>query len=165
VNWKLHRKLEAELALAKRKDLNVILAKPTTFVNGSGCAVQKICQFFKIKSTDVTVVCDDVSFELGKYKLTERSGSSGHNGLIDILDKIGPGFVRFRIGVGWRKNKSMDLKDYVLGKFTDQELETVKSVMPEILFDLQLLIDKGPKWFMSLADDGKLYEGQEELQG
>ncbi|MDR3273783.1 MAG: aminoacyl-tRNA hydrolase [Puniceicoccales bacterium] len=162
-NWKLDKKLESELAIIKFGNHNLILSKPTTFMNDSGRAVQKICKFFKILPTEVTVVCDDISFDFGEFKLAGRSGSAGHNGLADILEKFGPGFARFRIGVGAKKNKSMDLKDHVLGKFTDDEQKIIEAMMPEILSDLQLLLDKGLEYSMNLTNRRKIYEKQEEL--
>ncbi|MDR2436333.1 MAG: aminoacyl-tRNA hydrolase [Puniceicoccales bacterium] len=163
--WRPDKKFESELATVKLVDSALMLSKPTTFMNDSGRAVQKICQFFRIRPSEVVVVCDDISFELGKFKLTERSGSAGHNGLIDILSRLGPGFVRFRVGIGAKKNKSMDLKDYVLGNFTGDEQRTIELMLPEILSNLQLLLDKGLEYSMNLINRRKTYEKQEELQG
>jgi PTH1 family peptidyl-tRNA hydrolase len=157
--------LEAEVAIVKRCGINRILAKPETFMNDSGRSVRKICQFFKIQSSEVAVICDDISFDLGKFKLTVRSGSAGHNGIIDILEKIGHGFARLRVGVGAKKHRAMDLKDHVLGKFTDGELAVIESIIPEILIDLQLLLDKGLECSIDLTNRRKFYEGQKELQG
>ncbi|MDR0715299.1 MAG: aminoacyl-tRNA hydrolase [Puniceicoccales bacterium] len=163
-NWKLDKKLECELALIKSDNGNLILSKPTTFVNESGRAVQKICRFFKINLSEVVIICDDISFDVGEFKLTGRSGSAGHNGLIDILSKLGPGFIRFRIGVGAKKNKAIDLKDHVLGKFTDEEQRIIELMMPKILYDLQLLLDKGLECSMNLTNRRKTYDEQEKLQ-
>jgi PTH1 family peptidyl-tRNA hydrolase len=161
--WRLDRKLESELAMVRSTDGNLILSKPTTFMNDSGRAVQRVCRFFRVRPSEVTVICDDISFEFGEFKLTGRSGSAGHNGLIDILSKLGPGFVRFRVGIGAKKHRSMDLKDHVLGKFTDGEQRVMESMLPEILSNLQLLLDKGLEYSMNLVNRRKIYEGQKEL--
>lgn len=163
--WKKEDKLKSNIALIKKGSANIVLAKPETYVNDSGEAVQKICHFYKILSQNVVVICDDISFELGEFKITLRSGTAGHNGLIDILSKIGPGFVRFRIGVGAKKNKEIDLKDHVLGHFTDNEKHMINKMIPEILNDLQLLLDKGVEYSMNLTNRKKNYGKQEELQG
>jgi PTH1 family peptidyl-tRNA hydrolase len=163
--WRLDKKFESELAAVRSGNAVLILSKPATFMNDSGRAVQKICQFFRIRPSEVVVVCDDISFELGEFKLTERSGSAGHNGLIDILSRLGPGFVRFRVGIGTKKNKSMDLKDYVLSNFTSDEQKIIELMLPEILSNLQLLLDKGLEYSMNLVNRRKTYEKQEELQG
>ncbi|MDR1255336.1 MAG: aminoacyl-tRNA hydrolase [Puniceicoccales bacterium] len=163
--WKLDKKLRSDLAIIRREEGNLILAKPLTFMNESGQAVQRVCRFFKIYPAEVVVVCDDISFELGEFKLTERSGSAGHNGLLDILSNLGPGFLRFRIGVGTKKYKSMDLKDHVLGKFSAEEQQTIQLMLPEILCNLQLLLDKGLECSMNLTNRKKNYGKKEELQG
>jgi PTH1 family peptidyl-tRNA hydrolase len=73
-----------------------------------------------------------------------RGGSGGHNGVESVLGHLGEGFVRFRIGIGPKDPPEMDLKDFVLGKFTDYQQETVDKKMSEYLEGLQCLVDRGP---------------------
>jgi PTH1 family peptidyl-tRNA hydrolase len=112
-------------------------------MNLSGEALEKFCRFFKISSKEIIVVCDEISLELGTVKITSRSGTAGHNGVRNILSRIGPGFIRFRVGVGRKKSPEMILSDYVLSHFDGEELELLGQKIPKICDDLQLLLDKG----------------------
>ncbi|MDE6432537.1 MAG: aminoacyl-tRNA hydrolase [Opitutales bacterium] len=161
--WKKEKKLSSTLCVINQLGYTLILAKPDVYVNESGSAVQKICQFYKIPIEDVIIIYDDVAFDVGDFRLSIQSGTGGHNGVADILSHIGPGFVRFRVGVG--PKHFLDLKDHVLGRFTEAEEGILAHILPEILCDLQLLLDKGPEYSMNLTNRKKNYEQQEKLQG
>jgi PTH1 family peptidyl-tRNA hydrolase len=141
--WKLEKSLAAHLLKIPQEEGALLVAKSAGFMNCSGDPAQKVCSFFKIQSEEVVVVCDDITLELGQTKITERPGTAGHNGVRDILEKIGPGFIRFRIGVGGKKHDAMDLADHVLSRFTSSEMEILEKKMPSICENLQLLLDKG----------------------
>lgn len=155
--WNKQKKLCADLCVLNQNDVSVMLAKPQVYMNDSGRAVQKICQFYKIPICDVIIVYDDIAFEVGDYRINVRDGTGGHNGVADVLSHIGPGFVRFRVGVGQKHFSDMDLKDHVLGRFTEHEEEVIKNMLPKILHDLQLLLDKGPEYSMNLTNRRKEY--------
>jgi PTH1 family peptidyl-tRNA hydrolase len=87
-------------------------------------------------------------------KVTTRPGTAGHNGVRSILSRIGPGFIRFRVGIGQKKFPEMILADYVLSHFSGEELELLGQKMPKICDDLQLLLDKGIPGPMDRADGG-----------
>jgi PTH1 family peptidyl-tRNA hydrolase len=123
-----------------------------TFMNGSGTSVIKLCSFYKIPPIRVVVIYDDIAFGVGDFRISGRAGTGGHNGVADVLEKIGAGFARYRIGVGGKIHRQMDLKDHVLSKFSDEELQILGSKMPEILDYLQLLLDKGAEYAMNLAN-------------
>ncbi|MDR0678795.1 MAG: aminoacyl-tRNA hydrolase, partial [Puniceicoccales bacterium] len=92
----------------------------------------------------VIIVYDEINLPLGKFKVTYRSGDGGHNGMADVNTRVSDS-VRFRVGIGPKLDKEMDLKDYVLSKFTDGEQAALLHAMPEILEGLRSL----------LADDSK----------
>jgi PTH1 family peptidyl-tRNA hydrolase len=85
-------------------------------------------------------------------KITERCGSAGHNGVKSILGAIGPGFVRFRVGIGGKKSPAMELADYVLSRFGADEAEILSKKMPNICNGLQLLLDKGVSSAMNVVN-------------
>lgn len=103
-----------------------ILAKPQTYMNLSGEAVKELTAKYKIDIKSVIVFCDDIDLPIGAVRI-RKSGSAGtHNGLKNIIAETQKTeFIRIRVGVGSKPNKEMDLADYVLGKFSKQELEII----------------------------------------
>ena len=79
---------------------SLLLAKPQTFMNLSGEAVQALMAFYKIPPAEVVVVTDDITLPIGSLRVRTSGGHGGHNGLRDIIEKIGEGFPRIRIGLG-----------------------------------------------------------------
>ena len=102
----------------------VILLEPQTYMNASGDCVRKVMDFYKIKPEDILIIQDDLDMEIGKIKLKEKSSSGGHNGIKDIEERLGTNDIK-RLKVGISNNKLMDTKDYVLGKFTKEDQETL----------------------------------------
>lgn len=99
---------------------DVIFLKPQTFMNLSGDSVRKIVDYFDIDISDILVISDDLDLNIGNFKLKTNGSSGGHNGLKDIESKLGTSdFKRLKIGIS--NDKKMDTKDYVLGKFTQEE--------------------------------------------
>ncbi len=125
-------KFEAEIALADQ----LIFAMPTTFMNNSGRAVQKLMQFYKIASEDILVVHDDVSLDLGKLRFSFDRGAGGQHGVEDIIEKLGGSkkFHRLRIGVGPDPGGEQRA-DYVLSKFADGEATKVIEKAAQLVVD------------------------------
>ncbi|MDR3317717.1 MAG: aminoacyl-tRNA hydrolase [Puniceicoccales bacterium] len=141
--WKREKGMSVFLMKIPQLDGSLLLIKSSGYVNQSGGPVAKVCSFYKILSQEVIIICDDITLELGNVKITERQGTAGHNGVKDILEKIGPGFIRFRVGIGQKKYPEMGLTDHVLSRFDEGEGEILAKKMPNICNDLQLLLDKG----------------------
>jgi PTH1 family peptidyl-tRNA hydrolase len=158
LKWTLDKKHGAEVAKYSTGPANVILAKPMTFMNESGTAVAKLCGYYKIPPEKVIVIYDDIAFPLGDFRMHDREGTGGHNGVADILSKIGGGFVRYRVGIGEKMNRQMVLSDYVLSKFSIEELQILENKTPKILEYLQLLLDKGIEHAMNFANRENVYE-------
>lgn len=121
-----------------------LLAKPTTYMNDSGRAVRAVADFYKLAPAAIIVVYDDLTIELGRVKITVRGSAGGHNGVDSLLAHVGSGFVRYRIGIGPKHPRGMDLKDFVLGKFTSEEQHTFNQHLTTYADGLALLIDRGP---------------------
>lgn len=103
-------------------DEKIFLIKPTTFMNESGIAVKKIVNYYNLNLEDIVVVHDDMDLSLGRIKLKTHGSSGGHNGIKSITEKLGTGeYKRIRVGIGHPKNRST--VNYVLGKFTDDEMD------------------------------------------
>jgi PTH1 family peptidyl-tRNA hydrolase len=104
--------------LYKYKDM--LLLKPTTFMNLSGKSVQAVANFYKIKPDDILVIHDDIDLPFGAIKLKKGGGHGGHNGLKSIDSLITKEYNRLRLGVDKPEYKSQ-VADYVLSKFNEDE--------------------------------------------
>ncbi len=110
-----------------KKD-EIILVKPTTYMNLSGEAVLAISSMYKIKPEDIIVIHDDLDLETARIKIKQGGGNGGHNGLKSIDKAIGPNYHRIRIGIDHPRNHTpqIDVASYVLGKFTKEEKEKIE---------------------------------------
>jgi PTH1 family peptidyl-tRNA hydrolase len=102
----------------------VVLAKPITYMNLSGRAVQSILHWYKISTEDCLIVHDDVSLPLGKIRLQEGGGAGGQHGIENIIDQLGgnKAFNRLKVGVG--PDPGGDRRaDYVLSAIPESESE------------------------------------------
>lgn len=95
-----------------------VLMKPMSYMNLSGESVAKIMQFYKIKSKDILVICDDLDIKLGQAKIKISNSSGGHNGVENIIEQIKTSeFYRLKIGIGRPEDKDAEISNYVLEKF------------------------------------------------
>lgn len=130
----------------------ILLAKPQTFMNESGDSARLLTSYFKVPNASVAVVYDDLTLDLGGVKVSCRGSAGGHNGVADVITRLGDGFTRFRLGIGPKQPPEMDLKDFVLGKFTLEQRRQVESVLPQFLSGLDLLLSSGPDRAMNLLN-------------
>lgn len=123
----LNKKMNAMEYITNVDGQKVVVIKPMTYMNLSGDAVNKYVNFYKLDISDVIVVQDDLDMPLGRVKLISNHGDGGHNGIKDIILKLGDkGFLRVKIGIG--KSDLMDTKDYVLGKFMNEDRDKLDGV-------------------------------------
>jgi len=122
VSARKESKMEAELMQVA----GTIYAMPSTYMNNSGRAVQKIMQYYKIAAADLLVVHDDVSLDTGKLRFSYDRGAGGQHGVEDIIEKLSgsKAFHRLRIGVGPDPGGDMRA-DYVLERFPVDQTELV----------------------------------------
>ena len=115
--------LTAECRISNEKCL---LMKPQTYMNNSGEAVGEAARFYKIPPENVLIISDDISLIPGKLRIRRKGSAGGHNGLKSIIAHLGTDeFPRIRIGVGDRENPDFSLADFVLGKFTKDEMKLI----------------------------------------
>ncbi len=104
----------------------VVLIKPQTFMNLSGESVRDFKQWYKVDNSQIIIIYDDVSLPVGKMRIRPKGSAGGHNGMKSIIYQLATDeFPRIKIGVGSPENPDYDLGDYVLGKFTKTEVETL----------------------------------------
>ena len=108
-------------------DKRILLAKPQTFMNLSGQAVEEIMSFYKIPPEHLIVMCDDISLDPGKLRIRRKGSHGGQNGMRNIIDMIGTqDFHRIKLGIGAKPHPDYDLADWVLSHFTANELKLMK---------------------------------------
>ena len=120
-------------------DEDIMLFKPTTFMNLSGTAVRELVSYFKIPLEDVIIIFDDMALEPGNIRLRQNGSSGGHKGMQNIIDLLGTDEIkRIRIGIG--EPEGNDNIDYVLSKpikeereLIDQAIENAVQALKEIL--------------------------------
>lgn len=139
--WKLEARFEAETTTIQQTSRKILLVKPQTFMNASGRSLAAVLRYHKLEAHQLLVVYDDITLDLARCKLSINGSAGGHNGIADLLTQIGIGFGRFRIGVGAKTHKEMDLADYVLSKFTKDEQIILKNQMPNYLEHMVRIID------------------------
>jgi peptidyl-tRNA hydrolase, PTH1 family len=142
--WRTQSRFEAKLGRWDRADGRTgILAKPQTFMNDSGRAIRALADFYKAPPAAIIAIYDDLTIELGRVKVTVRGSAGGHNGVASLLEHVGSGFLRYRIGIGPKHPPEMDLKDFVLGKFSTEEQTTFDQQLTNYVDGLDLLIERG----------------------
>lgn len=98
----------------------VILLKPTTYMNLSGESIREVVDFYKLTNEQVLVIYDDISLDVGRLRIREKGSAGGHNGIKSIISHLGTDiFPRIKVGVG---QPNVELVNYVLGKFTKEEM-------------------------------------------
>jgi len=129
---------------------DVILAKPQTFMNLSGEAVQRLLHFFKIPPQDLIVLQDDLDLPWGKIRIRLLGSSGGHRGVQSIQDAIGSGeFVRFKIGIGRPALPKQEPADYVLDPFEEGEKKEIKTILKRGREAIEVLLSRGPQEAMN----------------
>jgi PTH1 family peptidyl-tRNA hydrolase len=109
------------------RGLDLMLVKPTTYMNLSGVAVRKVLARQRAPLEDMLVVVDDFDLPLGKLRLREHGSAGTHNGLRSIVGELGSQeFARLRVGIGDPSTKAID---HVLGRFTPAEKRTLELVI------------------------------------
>lgn len=132
----VNKKMNAMEYITSINGDKVVVIKPMTYMNLSGDAVIKYVNFYKIDVSDIMVIQDDLDMPLGSLKLLYNRGDGGHNGIKDIVLKLGSkNFLRVKIGIG--KSDLMDTKDYVLGKFRNED----KDVLDKVFFRLRDIVN------------------------
>ncbi len=115
----------ADFAEIKYKSKQLVLIKPTTFMNLSGKAVNYWLQHEKIEVDNMMVLVDDLALPFGKIRIGPKGGDGGHNGLTSIQETLTtPNYPRLRFGISNEFNKGAQV-NYVLGKWTEEENKTL----------------------------------------
>ena len=134
---KFREKFNGMYAKVFRNGEYFILLKPLSFMNLSGNVVKRFASFYKIKPEDIFIIQDDMDLPIGKIKVKFKGSSGGHNGIKNIIDNLKTEiFPRLKVGIS--KDDKLDAKDYVLGKFSQNDLTIIDKIFsfaPRIIDD------------------------------
>ncbi len=138
------KKSSYELFSGDINGYKILILKPLKYMNLSGTPILEVKSFYKIKLENIVVIHDDLDVDFGRIKLKLGGGNAGHNGLKDIDDKIGKNYLRLRLGIGRPENDNYEISDYVLSKFSKDDLIKVDEINQKIsnLFPLIFKEDK-----------------------
>lgn len=122
----------------------VILMKPLSYMNLSGGPVQEMASYFKIDpETQLIVIYDDIDLEPGQLRIRKQGSAGGHNGMKDIIRRLGTEkFCRIKVGVG-AKPAGWDLADYVLGRFSTEDRKGIDEAIEDAADAVEMIIEKG----------------------
>ena len=115
-------KFKSKTAEATIEGVRCLLMKPLTYMNNSGEAVVQALDFYKLDTSNLIVICDDISLDAGRLRIRRKGSHGGHNGLRSIIELTGEeNFQRIKMGVGKKPHPDYDLAKWVLGKFSRED--------------------------------------------
>lgn len=135
-SWR--KKKNAELSTIDLATGEATLLKPQTFMNNSGAAVAPY------KNEDLIIVHDDLDLPLGDVRVKVGGGAGGHNGLRSIIGRIGPDFIRVRIGIG-RPPIGVTVTDFVLSRMES----AVRDAVPRAADAVETVVERGAEAAMN----------------
>ncbi|MBP5279077.1 MAG: aminoacyl-tRNA hydrolase [Erysipelotrichaceae bacterium] len=121
-------KCKAIYGIYRHGSEKIIIAKPQTYMNLSGQSVSSLMKFYDIPVEDLIVVHDDLDLPLGKLRLRDQGSSGGQKGMGNIIQLLGTQQIN-RVRVGISNDKSRDTKDYVLSRFSKEEVPVLEEVL------------------------------------
>jgi PTH1 family peptidyl-tRNA hydrolase len=133
------RKYSGDVCRLTIGEREVRLLKPTTFMNRSGQAVQALAAYLKVPTEAILVVHDELDLPLGTVRLKQGGGAGGHNGLKDIIARLGENFARLRIGIG-KPVVIRDTIDYVLERAGEAEESVIMEAIGASLAEMPRLL-------------------------
>lgn len=120
----------------------VMLMQPTTCMNRSGLAVGEAASFYKLEPEDILILVDDIALNCGQLRLRATGSAGGHNGLTSVEQALGTrDYPRLRIGIDPRGRAPQ--VDYVLGRFTAQQLEELDPALTRAADCVEAWLDEG----------------------
>ena len=146
----LEKKHKAIIGKGLVAGVKCILAKPVTYINLSGERVRELIDYYKAdEKTELIVVSDDISLDVGMIRVRKKGSAGGHNGLKSIIGHLGHDtFMRVKMGVG-EKPKGWDLVDYVLGHFSAEERRTEDEACMRAVEAIRMMVGGDPDGAMN----------------
>ena len=143
-----YRKYSGETARVTIAERDLILLKPTTYMNRSGLAIRQLSDFFKVPPEQILVVHDELDLPVGSARLKFGGGHGGHNGLRDTIAHIGENFWRLRLGIGHPGTKA-EVIDYVLTRAPRAEEDAILDAVNTAADCIPILLEIGAEKAMA----------------
>ena len=122
-----------------------LVMKPVTYMNLSGEAVRPAADFYKLPPERILVISDDVALAAGRLRIRAKGSAGGHNGLKSIIQHLGTDqFPRVKIGVGEKPHPDYDMADWVLSRFTGEDLKTITQAVKQAADAVECFVREGP---------------------
>ncbi len=142
--WHTERKVHGEISRGVIGTETVLLLKPDTFMNASGAAVAAALSYYKIPTTDLFIVHDEIAFPFGTVRIAGKGSSGGHNGIDSIITALGTElFTRIRVGIGPQDGKTPQLSSFVLNRFSKEEALALHQLVTTAVQTLDKIITLG----------------------
>ncbi len=134
VVWHEKSKFDALIGEALIDNEKVLLVKPTTFYNETGQSARKLIDFYSLDPVqDLLVIHDDLALPLGTIRTRKQGSDAGNNGIKSLNAHIGQDYSRIRIGIWSTLRDQMNDTEFVLGKFSQSERETLLALTPTVM--------------------------------
>ena len=128
LEFKEDKKLKSLITKFKNIEDDILLIKPTTFMNLSGEAVSAVMNYYKIDVKDILIIYDDISLDLGRIRFRANGSDGGHNGIKSIIKHLGTkDFNRLKIGIG--PQPSIPSEEFVLQNFSKEQMPELKNII------------------------------------
>lgn len=138
-----------DMARVKVKNCELLVLKPSTFMNLSGVAVRYWMNHEKLPLENLIVVVDDLALPFGTLRLRQRGSDAGHNGLKNIAQQLGTqNYARLRFGIGNDFSKGGQV-DFVLGRFTEDERKELPAILDRAVECIKAYALSGPAFAMN----------------
>jgi peptidyl-tRNA hydrolase, PTH1 family len=149
------RKFDVLYGRGSIKGVDVLLAKPQSYMNRSGPPLRALADYFRIQRQAMVIVHDDIDLAFQRLKIKEKGGDGGHKGIRSIIDAFGGGeFTRLRIGVG-RSAGDRDVVDHVLGEFDQEQTKVLGELLQTASEAIVTVLTKGTKDGMNRYNQNK----------
>lgn len=149
VEWVEKKQFKCLMARVAIAGETCLLVKPQTYMNLSGESISPIVKYNNAQVSDLIVVQDDIDLSLGRLRIRTGGSSGGHNGIRNIIERLGAGnFVRVKLGVG--KKKGTNVISHVLGKFDAQSRAIMDSTVSAAVKAVVAVVRDGPQSAMNL---------------
>jgi len=137
---------------------NVVLAKPTTFMNESGKAVKGLVKSHKLESDNLIIIHDDLDLPLGEIRIVKNRGAAGHKGVESIIKELKTkDFIRFRVGICPQVGKPKNPENFVLQKFNKAEEKIVKEIIKKTAVAIEFFLKEGVERTMNQFNESSIH--------
>ena len=141
-DFRFGKKFDTELCRVALRATDIWLVKPQSYMNLSGGPIRGVLDYYRLRPEQLLVAHDEIDLPLGTVRLKKGGGHGGHNGIRDVVNHCGAGFMRLRFGVGHPGDKSQ-VTNYVLQRGSGEAETAIQNNVDEAIDVLDVLLDDG----------------------